>query len=87
MFGASGLKVEGKLFAMLSNGELVVKLPRQRVEQLVAEGTGRPFDPGHGRLMKEWVTIPPRESRSWAELADEARQFVVTTARRSPSRK
>jgi TfoX/Sxy family transcriptional regulator of competence genes len=85
-FGASGLKVDGKLFAMLSKGELVVKLPRQRVEQLVAEGTARPFDPGHGRLMKQWATIAPEESGSWAELAEEARQFVADTARRSAPR-
>jgi hypothetical protein len=58
-FGASGLNVGGKLFAMLDGGELVVKLPRQRVEELVAAGTGQPFDPGHGRLMKEWSRLPP----------------------------
>jgi TfoX/Sxy family transcriptional regulator of competence genes len=85
-FGASGLKVEGKLFALLSKGELVVKLPRQRVEQLVAEGTARPFDPGHGRLMKQWATIAPEESGSWAELAEEARQFVAASARRPSAR-
>ena len=66
-FGASGLKVDGKPFAMLSKGELVVKLPRQRVDELVAAGTGKPFDPGHGRLMKEWVTIPVARSRSWGK--------------------
>ncbi len=76
-FGASGLKVGGKLFAMMSSGELVVKLPRQRVDELVATGTGRPFDPGHGRLMKEWVTIAPVHGRDWDKLAEEARQFVT----------
>jgi hypothetical protein len=76
-FGASALKVDGKIFAMLSNDELVVKLPRQRVEELVAAGTGGPFEPGHGRLMKEWVTIAPRFGRDWAGLAEEARQFVA----------
>lgn len=75
-FGASGLKVGGKLFAMLSNGELVVKLPRQRVDELIAAGTGTRFDPGHGRLMKEWVTIAPSHGSDWVALAEEARQFV-----------
>jgi TfoX/Sxy family transcriptional regulator of competence genes len=84
-FGASGLKVEGKIFAMLSRGELVVKLPRQRVDELVASGTGRPFDPGHGRVMKEWVTIRPSHGRSWVKLAEEAQQFVAAAAR--PSRR
>jgi hypothetical protein len=75
-FGANGLKVGAKLFAFLSKGELVVKLPRQRVEELVASGTGDPFDPGHGRIMKEWIWVGPAHSDEWPELAREARQFV-----------
>ena len=36
-FGASGLKIKGKVFAMISsNGDFVVKLPRERVDKLVA---------------------------------------------------
>jgi hypothetical protein len=78
-FGASGLKVDGKLFAMISKSELVVKLPRQRVEELVDTEAGRQFDPGHGRLMKEWVTIPLAQGRQWRTLAEEAREFVGRT--------
>ena len=85
-FGASGLKADGKLFAMVSKGELVVKLPRARVEELVADRTGKPFDPGHGRVMKEWVTIAPRHARLWSGLADEARRFVGTAPQRSRRR-
>lgn len=76
MFGSSGLKVEKKVFAMLVKGELVVKLPKDRVNELVASGDGAHFDPGHGRLMKEWVAIPLRNFRDWEQLADEAFQFV-----------
>lgn len=75
-FGSSGLKVGDKLFAMLVNRELVVKLPSERVGQLVSAGTGRPFDPGHGRLMREWVTIGVAAPGEWVRLADEARAFV-----------
>jgi hypothetical protein len=75
-FGASGLKVDGKIFAMVSKGELVVKLPRERVDALIAAGTGSRFDPGHGRVMKEWVSIPPSHGHSWPELAQEAFDFV-----------
>jgi hypothetical protein len=75
-FGSSGLKVNGKLFAMISSrGLFVAKLPRPRVEELTALGKGRPFDPGHGRLMKEWVELDGDE-RSWIALAREARRFV-----------
>jgi hypothetical protein len=80
-FGSSGLKVDGKIFAMVSrDGELVVKLPRERVDELIASGTGTRFDPGHGRLMKEWVSVSPRHSRSWPKLAEEAREFVAAAA-------
>jgi hypothetical protein len=76
-FGQSALKVDGKIFAMVSRGNLVVKLPQQRVEELVAAGKGTHFDAGRGRSMKEWLAVPPTESRSWARLADEARGFVA----------
>lgn len=65
---------------MLSEGRLVLKLPRQKVDELVASGAAERFDPGHGRIMKEWVTIGSGESRRWAGLAEEARQFVAATA-------
>jgi hypothetical protein len=75
-FGASGLKAGGKLFALLSKGRLVVKLPRQRVDELIGAGTAERFDPGHGRLMKEWATIDPKHDHLWESLAREALQFV-----------
>jgi len=71
-FGASALKVNGKIFAMLVKEQLVVKLPRQRVHTLVAADTGGRFDPGHGRLMKEWLTIDPAAEPEWLPLAREA---------------
>ncbi len=76
MFGSAGLKVGGKVFAMEVKGDLVVKLPRARVEALVAGGAGKPFDPGHGRVMKEWVAIPAEAGLDWVELARAAREFV-----------
>jgi hypothetical protein len=79
-FGANGLKVNGKIFAMLVRGNLVVKLPRQRVDSLVAARQGEPFDPGHGRKMKEWVTILS-PTLSWADLAREAHAFVAGVER------
>jgi hypothetical protein len=76
-FGRSeGLRVSGKIFAMLVKGELVVKLPKDRVDDLAASGLGHNFDPGHGRLMKEWAAVSPAASRRWRALVDEARTFV-----------
>jgi hypothetical protein len=80
-FGRSeGLRISGKIFAMLVRGELVVKLPRDRVEDLTASGVGHQFDPGHGRLMKEWVSVTPGASRRWRKLVEEARAFVAANA-------
>ena len=75
-FGASGLKTGGKLFAMVTRDKLVVKLPKERVEELVAASTGEPYDAGKGRPMKVWVAVDPRHHRLWDALASEALEFV-----------
>src|SRR5262245_46676768 len=75
-FGAGTLQVDGRIFAMSSGGDLVIKLPRDRVAALIAAGEGEPFDGGKGRPMKEWVTIPARASATWMPLAEEALAFV-----------
>lgn len=76
-FGSSGLRVGGRIFAMLSSrGDFVVKLPRRRVDELVSSGDGDRFDPGHGRLMKEWLALRAGSSLDWLSLAREAMAFV-----------
>lgn len=77
-FGSSALQFNGKIFAMLSHGKLVVKLPRQRVDALAAEGFGQRFDPGHGRLMKEWFALEPSADEDWLPLAREAMDFAAS---------
>lgn len=71
MFGSSGLKFAGKVFAMEVKGRLVLKLSATRVDALVAAGAER-FDPGHGRLMREWVSVRPDSGWDWQHLAHEA---------------
>lgn len=78
MFGAAGLKIGGKFFAVLVKGRLVVKLPQERVRSFVESGAGDYFDPGHGRLMKEWVSVRPGSARDWLRVAQEARAFVAS---------
>ena len=78
-FGSSGLKIHNKIFAMLVEGRLVVKLPRPRVDALIASGDGERFDPRHdGRLMKEWVSVEPASEEEWLPLAREAMEFVAS---------
>lgn len=79
-FGKSpGLRIGEKIFAMLVNEELVVKLPRDRVAELSDAGVGHNFDPGHGRIMKEWLSVPASAGRRWVSLVEEARAFVRPT--------
>ena len=76
-FGSSGqLKVKGRIFAMLVRGELVLKLPRDRVDQLIGEGHGTHFDAGKGKPMREWFVLSPTSSKRWQPLAEEALVFV-----------
>ncbi len=74
--GSVRLKVRGKIFAMTQGDELVLKLPRARVDALVERSAGRRFDPRRdGRVMKEWVVVARRGSGR-IELAREALRFV-----------
>jgi hypothetical protein len=75
-FGSRGLRVDGKIFAMLyTRDRFVVKLPRARVAELVQRGHADHFNPT-GRPMKEWAAIRT-ERLSWLELAQEAYAFVA----------
>jgi len=80
-FGSTpGLRVGTKIFAMLRRDELVVKIPKERVDELVAAGRGSRFDPRNdGRLMKEWVTVPIRHKAEWEGLTAEAHRFVASS--------
>jgi TfoX/Sxy family transcriptional regulator of competence genes len=69
------LNYDGKIFAMLVKGRLVVKLPKARVDELVDRGQGKHFDPGHGRLMKEWLSVETA-ALPWVDLAREALAFA-----------
>lgn len=75
-FGATALTVKGRIFAMLPRDRLVVKLPRRRVDELVAAGWGERFDANKGRPMKEWLVVDPAREDDWSELAMEALNFV-----------
>jgi TfoX/Sxy family transcriptional regulator of competence genes len=85
MMSSYGLKVNGKIFAMFGKGRLVLKLPKARVDALVISGRGERFDPGHGRLMKEWIALDT-EAKDGLELAEEACRFVRSASEVSARR-
>jgi hypothetical protein len=75
-FGAQALRRHGRIVAMLADGCLVVKLPRARVDELVAAGEGVRFDANKGTPMKEWFVLAPDSPRSWPELTGEALAYA-----------
>lgn len=81
-FGSNGLKINGRVFAMLSTEKrLIVKLPRERVDALVKTGDGERFDPRrNGRVMREWIVIKPSSKANWLQLARESIEFVGDSA-------
>ena len=75
-FGSGALKINGKIFAMISSKEaFVIKLPASRVDELVRDGTAQHFDDGRGKKMKEWLALNGKQEL-WIKLAIEAYRFV-----------
>ena len=78
MFASTSMKTSGKMFAFLQRKQrLVVKLPELRVNELIAAGAGERYDPGDGRLQREWVVVTANESHVWLKLATEAEAYVA----------
>ena len=75
-FGRSALRFQGRIFAMLVRGRLVVKLPAGRVDALVEAGHGVRFDANKGTPMREWLSLDPGSGQDWLALAREALDFA-----------
>ncbi len=73
-FGSTSLKTSGKIFAMLVQDRLVVKLPEERVNALIDEGAGERFN--NGRPQREWLAVSSDAYDDWVALAVEAEAFV-----------
>jgi TfoX/Sxy family transcriptional regulator of competence genes len=79
MFGSSGLRTGRKFFALWWHDQLVLKLPPDRLQELVTAGTAQPFEPMEGRAMNGWVVVEP--AAGWPPLVDQARAFVESQQR------
>jgi hypothetical protein len=71
------LRVDGNFFATCDHrtGDLIVKLARHRVTQLINDGDAQQFAPA-GRTFKEWATILHRDEDTWRALLAEARAYA-----------
>ena len=58
-----------------TTGDLVVKLPRARVDELIEAGQGLAFAPAK-KIFREWVQVPGRDEALWTALLAEAYDFV-----------
>jgi hypothetical protein len=87
MMGFPCLRINGGFFASLDrkHGQLVVKLPAERVTELVTTGAALPFAPA-GRTFREWAAISPSDSETWPGLLEEALAFVGATSQSRPTR-
>ncbi len=72
------LKIRKKMFAMFNKGNYIVKLPKERVEEIINSKEGLPYDPGNGRIMKEWVIIQQKFTDKWIDYTSEAKEFAKT---------
>jgi len=77
MMGFPCLRISGKFFASIerTTDDLIVKLPKERVIDLIASGEASPFAP-NGRTFKEWALINTIDESKWRIYLDEALAFV-----------
>jgi hypothetical protein len=68
--GAPALRRYGLIVATLSAGCLVVKLPRERVDELIELGLGKRFAPPAGAPMLQWFVLTA--DVPWRDLVTEA---------------
>jgi hypothetical protein len=80
MMGLPCLRVRGKFFAAFAraSGDLLIKVPAARVDQLIASGDGGEVVPA-GRRFREWAAIPPEAVDDWPDYLTEAYTFVAAS--------
>lgn len=78
MMGHPCLRIDGNFFASLERhtGDLIVKLPADRVNAMIEAGDAEPFAPA-GKRFKEWALITDRNEPRWQALLQEALTFAA----------
>ena len=77
MMGYSCVRLAGRFLATYDekDSRLVVKLPRERVLEVIEAGDGEPFAPA-GKVFREWVAIPTPDRDLWRTLLADAADFA-----------
>lgn len=78
LFGKPCLKTANKAFSCFFQDEMVFKLGKEEVNQLLSTYPGAQlFDPsGKKRPMKDWLQVPAAFEADWLPLARQALAFV-----------
>jgi len=79
MMGYPCLRRNGVFFACVERhtGHLVVKLPADRVVELIASRQACSFAP-NGRTFREWAAFPVPDRAMWLARLEEAQAFAAT---------
>jgi len=81
MFGYPGYKIKGKVFAFVGDEGIGIKLPEDRVNELVGSAPHfAPFEPAPGKVWKEWISIDRETSAAYEKdraLIEESIRFVA----------
>ncbi len=81
MFGKACIKINGKAFVSQHKEAVVFKLTGAHHEKALALNGATLWDPsGKGRPMKEWVALPPTESKRFTAFTNAALAYVAATA-------
>ena len=75
-FARASLMKNGKMFVSVRGDRMLLKLPADRVEAIIASAQGEPFDANRGKPLKEWVVVTDVTGLDWIALAREAARFV-----------
>lgn len=78
MVGAPCLRHKGEFFGMFMSSEesLIVKLPAKRVDEIIENEDGNPFN-YTGKKFKEWVLIPLDFEDRYSDYLKEAFAFAA----------
>ena len=76
--GGRCARVDGEFLGLVDDrgSGMVVKLPKERVTELIEQGVGRPFAPAK-KVFREWVSVPKRDRRRWRSFLRESVEFVA----------
>jgi TfoX/Sxy family transcriptional regulator of competence genes len=89
MFGYPAAFIGGNLFFSLFADSMVLRLPEEERKKLLAVEGARPFEPMPGRVMKDYVRVPPsvagapKKLKLWIEKALKYAQGMPAKVRKS----